>query len=903
MSAGAIRAGRAFVEIFAADSAFQQSMTRIRTSMATMGQQLRRAGTGSFFAGAALGAPLMLAVRSAANFENALFDARASAGLTAAEVDKIRVKSLELSKAGLGGPAAIAQAFTALVKAGMPLEEAMGGAAEAVIKFAANAGVDVTTAAETASDAMNVFGVSSTQATDILKAAADSSSTSVQAMVQAFSQSSAVAGMANQSMQTLAASLAIMANNGVKGSDAGTSVKTMLLRLTAPSDEAATKLREVGLSADSFRGADGKMLPLANVLDILNASLAGLTEGQRDQALLKIFGTDAIRAGTILLRAGSAGLQGMTQAMAASGTNADAYKTKMSGIAGAMQTVTSATERLQITVAAALGPALQSASQSVAGFMDYLGRLATDFPGLVTTAAGLAVGLLGIGTAGIVLGNSLQGLTVIIGLTQKALALMAANPAVVAGLAVAAVAVAGIGLALRQIWPDFKTTTDGWLEMVGIMKANPPPGQREFISDADVKKALVFPDSQNRLAQIQQEAVATNGASDSTTQLRDLAKSEIERIKGMTKRGRNADGSLSAPVAMTSAEKAAALGLAGPAELDQKVQNLLSIAGNLEQQIAKRSAPAAAEAAAAAGVAGAKPAGPTEDQQKEAARIREQMRTPQEKLNDERNKLLGLLNAQALDEPTFLKAVAAAEAEAMNEISAANDKAAGKFKEVADRVKAIGDEVATPEEKLAARIAELRSLPLDAETFARAMEAAKADAASAMQGKPGEQKQIVSAGTFGDAAMLAIGPNLVDPAQQTAENTRQMVDQLAALAMAGNPSPPAGLAPAAPAGEPVMMVPGAAAPADMPAAIPAVPPTPPLGLAAEAIAPRVPQARQAVDLGADMALQTATLSAAFSGVGARIVEAVDRTTDAIKSTVAVLEKIAENTTDLGGAFL
>jgi hypothetical protein len=151
MSAGAIRAGRAFVEIFAADSAFQQSMTRIRTTMATMGQQLRRAGTGTFFAGAGLGAPLMLAVRSAASFENALFDARASAGLTAAEVDKIKQKSLELSKAGLGGPAAIAQAFTALVKAGMPLEDALGGAAEAVVKFAANAGIDVTTAAETRS--------------------------------------------------------------------------------------------------------------------------------------------------------------------------------------------------------------------------------------------------------------------------------------------------------------------------------------------------------------------------------------------------------------------------------------------------------------------------------------------------------------------------------------------------------------------------------------------------------------------------------------------------------------------------------------------------------------------------------------------------------------------------------
>jgi TP901 family phage tail tape measure protein len=471
-STGAIRAGAAYVEIFANDSKFQQSMTKMRTTMSTVGQQMRRAGTGMFLGGAAIGAPLMLAVRSAANFENALFDAKASAGLTASQVDQIRVKSLELSKAGLGGPAAIAQAFTALVKAGMPLEQAMGGAAEAVIQFASNAGIDVTQAAETASDAMNVFKVSSKEATDILKAAADSSSTSVEAMVMAFSQSSAVAGMANQSMQTLAASLAIMANNGVKGSDAGTSIKTMLLRLSAPTDEAAAKLREVGLSADSFRGADGKMLPLANMLDTLGVALSGLSGGQRDQALLKIFGSDAIRAGTIMLKSGSAGLASMSQAMAASGSNADAYKTKMSGITGAMQTVSAATERLQIAVATALGPAFQSASQAVSGFMDFIGKLATDFPGLVTTAASLSVGLLGIGAAAIAIGASLQGLATIIGVTQKAFGLLSSLSVLLSpvGLVAAGVAasIALIAVAARELSPDFKAATDA---MLGLTQA------------------------------------------------------------------------------------------------------------------------------------------------------------------------------------------------------------------------------------------------------------------------------------------------------------------------------------------------------------------------------------------------------------------------------------------------
>lgn len=848
-SAGAVRAGAAYVEIFATDSKFQQAMTRVRTSISTIGQQVRRAGTGTFLTGAALGAPLLLAMRSAANFENALADARASAGLTAGEVDKIRAKSLELSKAGLGGPAAIAQAFTALVKAGMPLEQAMGGAAEAVIQFASNAGIDVTQAAETASDAMNVFGVTSTQATDILKAAADSSSTSVQAMVMAFSQSSAVAGMANQSMDTLAASLAILANNGVKGSDAGTSIKTMLLRLAAPADEAARMLQSVGLSANSFRGADGNMLPLANVLDILNASLTNLDQGQRDQALLKIFGSDAIRAGTILLRSGSEGLASMGQAMAASGTNADAYRIKMSGITGAMQTVTSATERLQITVATALGPAFQSAAQSMAGFMDFLGRIATDFPGLVTAAAGLSVGLVAVGAASIAIGTSLQSLGVIIGVTQKAMALFAANPVVIAGLGAAAIAIGGIGLALRQIWPDFKQTTDEYLKMLGLMSGTSPGQSGKLIESRDIAPKLTE-SGQVRLARVVERQQFGENV-DIPAEFKRVISDDMERVR--------ADATLS------------------QAARTKQLFEMAQLISALDAQMRAGAAAAAQPPATAGGTAGVGKAaaggGPTDAQIEAAARVRDENMTPSQRVDAERNRLLELLNAKALNEEDFLKAVNRLEEDANKEQA---DAAKQRAKDLQDKAQQLRDEMATPEEKLRARIQEIQSLPLDPDTRQRAIERAKSDAVEAMTARGSDSRGIVSAGTFGDASMIGVGPELVDPARQTAENTRRIADGIASMAMAAGQPP-------VQAGAPVQM------------------PLP--GVGAQVAAPRAEEVRRAAEGGMAAAADSMTLSQTMRTTQAQVVAAIGRTTEAVQSTLATLEQIATNTTNMGAAFL
>jgi TP901 family phage tail tape measure protein len=464
-SASSIRAGGAFVEIFAKDGKFHQAMKRVENRLRATGAAMQKVGTGLALGGAAIGLPMVLAAKKAATFEDALLNARASAGLTAKEMEKVKQKSLELSKAGVGGPTEIANAFTALIKAGMPLEQALNGAAEAVVKFSSNSGVEATQAAEVASDAMNVFGESTQRATDILKAAADSSSTDIPQMVEAFSNVGAVAKDANQSMDTVSQALAILANNMVKGGDAGTALKTTMLRLATGADSAAEGLEMVGLSTDSFRDATGKMLPLGRQMDILRDKLDKLGAGDRAKVMYKIFGSYGLKAATILMKDGSAGFEKMAQAMGQAGTNAEAFDQRMGGISGSFKRITDAVERVAIAFTTSLGPSLAIATRFITGLLDGVTWFLTAFPTFGKIAAGAAAGLVVLGTASIVGGVALKVLATGVSVVTAALAALATP----VGLAVATIT-AGLALIVvagRQLSPAFKRETDAMMAAIG----------------------------------------------------------------------------------------------------------------------------------------------------------------------------------------------------------------------------------------------------------------------------------------------------------------------------------------------------------------------------------------------------------------------------------------------------
>ena len=134
--AGAVRAGGAFVEIFAKDGQFQQAMTRIENRVKALGSTMRRMGTGMAIGGAAIGAPMVLAARQAAGFEDALLGMKAAAGLTVQQVARLEQEAIKLSKSMGSDPAKIANAFLELTKAGMSVEEVLAGAGRSAVEFA-----------------------------------------------------------------------------------------------------------------------------------------------------------------------------------------------------------------------------------------------------------------------------------------------------------------------------------------------------------------------------------------------------------------------------------------------------------------------------------------------------------------------------------------------------------------------------------------------------------------------------------------------------------------------------------------------------------------------------------------------------------------------------------------------
>jgi hypothetical protein len=279
-------------------------------------------------------------------------------------------------------------------------------------------------------------------------------------------------------------------------------------------------------------------------------------------------------------------------------------------------------------------------------------------------------------------------------------------------------------------------------------------------------------------------------------------------------------------------------------------------------------------------------------------------------------------------------------AEAAKEQKSAEDKAAEARKKAMERGQQIRDQVATPEEKLKAQIKELQDLrdqgAVDSQTFARAIDAAKKSAVDDLMRQQKEvkdkQASFSSAGTFGAAGAIGIGPELAkleDPTRQIAENTAATVDAIASSALGGGTLPQLAeaMAPAEPAGTPpAELIPGEfqaqldeialavatggdiAGAADRGSAAfrasMGAPPSPTSqSIAAETAAPRAVDVQQAADTGTQAAASLATLTTAVNSLSSKLVAAVGKTTSAVEATMDVLKTIAQNTADLGGSFV
>jgi TP901 family phage tail tape measure protein len=466
MSASKVKAGQVFVEIGADPRAFFSALNKINRQIGNLGRSMSGAGTKIAGMGAAALLPFGAAIRQGTAYQSTLLNIQASTGATASELDRIRAAGMQVSQALGVGPTEATQGFLELLKAGMSLEQVLGGAGQTALEFAKVGNMDVAAASVVMADAMKVFGVSADVAANTMSSAADASSTSIEEMTMAFSQSAAVAALANQSMGDLSAALAVLANNGVKGSDAGTSVKTMLMRLMAPADDAVGALEQVGLSVMSFRNADGKMKPLVEIIGTLSGALAGMDQAAKDDIFRRIFGQDAIRAAAILTATGVDGFNAMTDAMGNALPVSEKYRTLQSGLAGAMARVAAAMQRAAIAISEAVGPALMAIAGPIGEVIDGFTKFVVANQELVAGFAKAAVVVTGVGLGLMALGGTLTLLSSSVGGVLTAIGAIAT----VVGVVLSPVGLLVAGLAsLVAFGPKIAASMQGMFGGVGGM--------------------------------------------------------------------------------------------------------------------------------------------------------------------------------------------------------------------------------------------------------------------------------------------------------------------------------------------------------------------------------------------------------------------------------------------------
>jgi TP901 family phage tail tape measure protein len=353
-------------------------------------------------AGIALLAVFAAAVVAASRFEQAMSIVAAASGATGEELDQLRTSALEAGKATVFSAREAAEAEAELARAGVSVADITGGALRASLDLASAGQLGLAESAVLTAQAMNAFGLKgkdTARIADVIAAAAGKSATNVHDMGFAFRMSALVAQQTGLSLEDTAGTLALFAQNALVGSDAGTSLKTMLQRLTPQSDEARGVMQRLGFSAyDSA----GQFVGLNELAKRLSVSFGNLTPEARNAAFGVIFGSDAVRAATILYRNGEAGVRQWTAAVTDQGFASRVAQQQTDNLIGDLERLRGSLETALIEGGSKATVGLREIAQWITHLIDAYNNLSPELQANITLTMGL-VGALALAAGAFVL--------------------------------------------------------------------------------------------------------------------------------------------------------------------------------------------------------------------------------------------------------------------------------------------------------------------------------------------------------------------------------------------------------------------------------------------------------------------------------------------------------------------
>ena len=350
------------------------------------------------------------------NFNDAMSQAAGALDKPLSEMEDLRQLAIQTGQDTVFSATDAGNAITELAKGGLTEADIKAGALKTTMDLAASSGMDLGEAANVVVQAMGAFGLSaneSAEAANALAGAAAASSTDVEPLTQALAQCSAGAKNAGWSIQETTAVLARFADAGIEGSDAGTSLKTMLQRLAAPTSEAATKIETLGIKT---RDASGNLLGAAEMAQELQDKLGGLDAASRDAALSAIFGSDAMRAATVMMDSGTEGLQKYIGAANDQEAAQRLANSQMSDGSRAIEELKGSLETAAIQIGDTLAPIVQKVAELITALVNKFSALPEGVQQVIVVVGILVAAL---GPLLMVIGQISLGISAVAGTLSK----------------------------------------------------------------------------------------------------------------------------------------------------------------------------------------------------------------------------------------------------------------------------------------------------------------------------------------------------------------------------------------------------------------------------------------------------------------------------------------------------
>lgn len=396
-------------------------------------QQLTKVGGAMLGIGGAISAGVGIATGAAANFEEQLSNIASVGGKEAVDrMEEIRKTALQLGMDTSFSTEEAAQGMEAMIKAGIPLTDVLEGAAEAGLALSAATGTPVVESAELMSTALNVFSDSMTEFTteeekathvaDLFTQVANATATDVHDLGLAFQQSAAVGKLFGLSVDETATSLGVLADAGIKGSDAGTSLKTMLLSLTRQTKPANAELHALGLTFDDFYDSTGQFVGIEQMFNTFRTAMAkaGYTAQDTQDAFAQIFGQDAIRAASVFFDTTDKGWNETRDNMDKVGTASEQAAIRLDNFKGAAEKLGGSINAALIAFGTPLLGSMRKTAEGLTEIVNGFTSLDPHFQEIISKGVALTGTLLGIGGSALIAAGYFVKLAKAVGISQSA---------------------------------------------------------------------------------------------------------------------------------------------------------------------------------------------------------------------------------------------------------------------------------------------------------------------------------------------------------------------------------------------------------------------------------------------------------------------------------------------------